>query len=167
MKFDIFVSAASEPARGKWYDASTSKSDIIDNLIDNDLLKDGEEVIVADTDSDDFPVPADYDIDDYNRIADALSQYNDLVDVALDGDNQEILFNDPVYPMDDLDDLLSRMDPVDAFESGLSAGGHGDSFNEDDEYVTTNGYGNIISLSEDDLAEAVKSCATDLIDSWR
>lgn len=34
MKFDIFVSAASEPARGKWYDASTSESDIIDDLID-------------------------------------------------------------------------------------------------------------------------------------
>ena len=167
MKFDIFVGTAAEPARGKWYDASTNKSDIIDDLKDNDLLEDGEEVIVADTDSEDFPVPADYDIDDYNRIAEVLAQYDDLVEVALDSDNQDYLFDAPVYPMDGLDNLLAGMDPVDIFEAGLSAGAHGDHFDESDAYVTSNGYGNIISLSEADLAEAVEENASDLIDSWR
>ncbi len=167
MEFQIFVGAAKEPARGEWYDATMNEYDIIDDLVNKDLLKEDEEWIVADTDSDDFPVPAGYTIDEYNNIADALSYYNNLADVALDSDNEGILFNDPVYPMDELDELLNGMDPVQAFEAGLSAGGHGGRFNEGDEYVTSNGYGNLISLSEDELAEEVEASAKDLIDSWR
>lgn len=93
----------------------------------------------------DLPVSIEgrYDADAFDKIADVLYELQDKDEEDLASEYADEYPDETIYPIEMLEEDLSRLSPMQIFELGRSA-----EYYSADDYFKYDGYGNVVTLSD-------------------